>query len=236
MKLGLFSDPHYCKAELLGKNRRPKRSLERMREAMEVFRAEGVDACICLGDFTDCAPGDTKEAVLSNFSEALALVRSYEIDFTLIPGNHDYLMLTGEDLLRFGLRLPPYVIETPRHSILVLDANYRASGKRFDEAGELWTDCNLPPKQLAFLQDALERSSKECIVMLHENLDPFVEARHIVKNADAVRTILQKSGKAKLVLQGHYHKGALHELEGILYKTLPAMCEGEENTYQILEC
>ena len=43
------------------------------------------------------------------------------------------------------------------------------------------------------------------------------------------------SGKVKAVFQGHYHKGHETVIDGIPYHTLPAMCEGEENRFMIIE-
>ena len=45
---------------------------------------------------------------------------------------------------------------------------------------------------------------------------------------------IRESGKVKLVMQGHYHLGAERTIDGIPYITLPAMCEGTDNSYQIL--
>ena len=40
--------------------------------------------------------------------------------------------------------------------------------------------------------------------------------------------------RAIMVLQGHYHLGAEHTIDGIPYITIPAMCEGKDNSYRIL--
>ena len=115
-----------------------------------------------------------------------------------------------------------------------MDANYRADGRRFDVAGVEWTDSNLSQDQVDFLRYELEKANTDCIVCIHENLDPFVEMRHIIKNAEEVREIIRKSGKVKLVLQGHYHLGAERMIDDIPYITLSAMCEGTDNSYRIL--
>lgn len=232
MKIGLFTDVHYCKAEVLCTNRRPSLSIGKLREAMDAFKAEKVDACLCLGDLTDHAPTDTKEDVVACFREALALIRSYGIPFHFVPGNHDYLMLTGEELEAAGLPLPPYKVSLGDCELIALDANYRSDMRRFDEAGVEWTDSNLPKEQCDFLKNALLENGKRKIICIHENLDPSVDHFHLVKNADSVREIIK--GKASLVLQGHYHLGAENVVDGIHYITLAAMCEGEENSYRIL--
>lgn len=61
MKIGLFSDPHCCSANDVGLNRRPALSYGKIKAAMEEFKKAQVDLCICLGDLTDHAQGDTKE-------------------------------------------------------------------------------------------------------------------------------------------------------------------------------
>ena len=53
MKLGLFTDPHYSTKELTCKTRRPSLSYGKIKEAMEHFISEKVDAVICLGDLVD---------------------------------------------------------------------------------------------------------------------------------------------------------------------------------------
>lgn len=234
MKIGIFTDAHYCHADILCDTRRPFLSIAKIREAMDAFRLNGVDLCICLGDLTDHAPTDTKEDVISCFHEAIELIRSYNIPFYLVPGNHDYLMMSANELLEAGIAVPPYTIPVGGYKFVFLDANYRADGRRFDVAGVNWTDSNLPNEQCLFLNDALSEASEPCIVCIHENLDPLVEKHHIVKNAEMIRQIIRERGKVKMVLQGHYHPGAERMIDGITYLTMPAMCEGTDNSYRIL--
>ena len=224
---------HYCKAEVLCETRRPSLSLTKLKEAMDAFKSANVDFCLCLGDLTDHAEGDTKDDVLACHNELLGLIFSYKIPFYFVPGNHDYLMLCGEEIEKSGLRLPPYKFTAGDIDFILLDANYRSDGRRFDEAGVEWTDSNLPDEQCEFLREALSSGENRKIVCIHENLDPNVEARHIVKNAEKVRDIIK--GRAEMVLQGHYHPGGENTVDGIPYITIPAMCEGEENSYRILD-
>ena len=235
MKLGLFTDCHYCKSRL-GGGRDADASLEKIRISMEAFKEAGVDICFCLGDLTDNGPEDTRETVAECFKEAFGLASSYGIPFYLVPGNHDYLILKAEELVELAdYKTPPYTVETEKYDFIILDANYRSSMVRFDIEGVEWTDSNLPPFQLEYLKNALEKSNKECIVLVHENLDPALHMTHVIKNADRVRSIIRESGKVKLVLQGHYHGGAEAEIDGIPYITLPAMCEHSEGYYRILD-
>lgn len=151
-----------------------------------------------------------------------------------MPGNHDYIAMTAQNLEEMGIKVPPYAFSIEGHRFIFLDANYRADGRRFDVAGVEWTDSNLTNEQLFFLKATLSEADEPCIICIHENLDPFVESHHIVKNSEKIRQIIRESGKVKLVLQGHYHFGAERTIDGIPYITIPAMCEGKENSYRIL--
>ncbi len=235
MKIGLFTDCHYCKSQL-GGGRDAKASFEKIRVSMEAFKEATVDICFCLGDLTDNGPEDTKETVAQSFKEVMELISSFGIPFYLVPGNHDYLILKAEELTELSdYKIPPYTVKTDKYDFIVLDANYRSSMVRFDIEGVEWTDSNLPPQQMEYLCRALKSSDKECIVLVHENLDPALHASHVIKNAEEIRKIIRENGRVKLVLQGHYHGGAEAEIDGIPYITLPAMCEHNEGYYRILD-
>ena len=236
MKIGLFTDCHYCNADTIGGNRRPKLSFQKIREAMTHFKAQNVDMVFCLGDMTDHDEKSTKEDIISCFKEAMHLISSFNLPFYLVPGNHDYLVMTATDMEReSSFKIPPYTVKTNTHSFIVLDANYRSNMVRFDKAGVEWTDSNLPPFQVDFLKNELDNANTPCIILVHENLDPSVDKYHIIKNADQIRDIIKSSGKVKMVIQGHYHQGNENTVDGIPYITLPAMCEGENNPFKIIE-
>ena len=86
-----------------------------------------------------------------------------------------------------------------------------------------------------FLKSRLDKTTKPCIILVHENLDPSVDKMHIIKNAEQIRAIIKNSRRVALVIQGHYHCGKESIIDNIPYITLPAMCEGERNSFKILE-
>lgn len=234
MKVGIFADSHYCLDELRCANRRPILSLSKIRKALAFFKEQNVDMCMCLGDITDSSK--TKEESYNCLKEIMIEIEKSGIPFCCLSGNHDYVDYSAEEFFNKTLSpIPPYVFEATSHNFIVLDANYRSDYRRFDIAGVDWTDSNLPPNQVEFLEKALENSKKPCIICIHENLDYNVEKRHIVKNADVIRKIIEQSKKVSLVIQGHYHLGADNIINGIRYYTVPAMCEGEQNTFALLE-
>lgn len=235
MKIGIFTDPHYNHADHIGGGRRPRLSYGKVKAAMEAFRAAGVSLCFCLGDLTDHAVGDTREDVVACFREILALIRTYPIPFYVVPGNHDYLMMTAADMEKEGIPTPPYTVTRNGWDFIVLDANYRTSMERFDTAGVVWTDANLPPEQLAYLEKALAEGDRPCVILVHELLDPYLDDNHTVRNAKAVRAILARSPRVRCVWQGHYHDGGDHRIDGIPYRAFPAMCQGEDNPYFVID-
>lgn len=236
MKIGLFTDAHYCKSEVLGGSRYALASFEKTKASMEHFKREGVDIVFCLGDLTDNDLNDTYLDVAENFKAIMSLIYSYDIPFYLVPGNHDYHIMKGDDIEKIGgIRLPPYTVSTNKYDFIVLDANFRESMERFDSAGVVWDDSNLPQYQIDFLEKELSSSDRKCVVLVHENLDPSVDKRHIIKNADKIRDIISKSGKVCMVLQGHYHPGNTNIIDDIPYITLPAMCESSDDYFRIIE-
>ncbi|MBQ8145594.1 MAG: metallophosphoesterase [Clostridia bacterium] len=234
MKIGLFSDPHYCKVSCIGETRMPAISYEKIKEAMTYFKEQSVDICFCLGDLTDSPDGVTRADAIKNLDEILELIHSFEIPFYVVPGNHDYLTLKREDLARAGIKTPPYIVED-EYNFIILDANYRSSMEHFDTAGVDWTDSNLPKEQVDFLEKALKESDKQAIVMVHENLDPSLEESHIIKNAIEIREIIKNSGKVKMVIQGHFHRGNEIIVDDIPYFTVRGMCERNANPFFIKE-
>ena len=99
-----------------------------------------------------------------------------------------------------------------------------------------WTDPNIPTQELEWLQADLAASTKPAMVFAHQRLD--AANHYAVKNAPAVRTILEQSGRVRAVFQGHSHKNDYREINGIHYTTLVAMVEGSseaDNGYSVLE-
>lgn len=236
MKLGIFSDLHYCNADDLGLGRRPLMGIQRLKVAMTAFREQGVDACICLGDMIDRAEGDSREQVLEYLRGAVSIIRPFDLPFFLVPGNHDFLVLSREDFKAEGVTLAPIACKIGDFTLIMLDANYRSDMGHFDTSGEKWDDAHVPSNQLKMLEDTLSSADGSCIVLIHENLDPRVDFSHQVRNASEVNEVISRhASKVKLVLQGHFHYGAEGELDGIPYHTVKSICVFDTDFYEIIE-
>lgn len=234
MKIGIFADSHYCKEETLCFTRKPSLSLVKIKEMLAFFKKESVDLCLCLGDVID--KFREKSEALKYILRIKDEINSSGIPYLAIQGNHDCNNFSAAEFYAL-MSTPslPFVYETETHNFVFIDGNYRSSGRSFYEEGVEWTDSNVPRDQVEFLKISLDKSEKPCVVVLHENLDPTVQKDHIVKNAEEIRCIAEQSGKVDLVLQGHYHSGSDTTLNDIRYVTVPAMCEGKENRFIILD-
>ncbi len=236
MRLGIFTDSHICGADDLGLGRRPRLARERLISLVEIFRDEGVDAVICLGDLTDRATNEQKSDTLAHLRDTVSIISSLGVPFYLVGGNHDFLVLSREEIAREGVLLAPFCIGDDSATIVGIDANYRENLRHFDEAGEKWDDASIPPEQLEMLDSTLSASKAPCIVLIHENLDPCVDFRHQVRNAESARDIIKKhASKVSLVLQGHFHYGASAIYDGVPYETLKALCVFDSDNYKILD-
>lgn len=86
------------------------------------------------------------------------------------------------------------------------------------------------------MQTELAAAKGPVVIFAHQRLDD--SPSHNVKNAVAVRDMLEKSGKALAVFQGHSHKNDYQQIAGIHYCTLVAMVEGsgiENSGYTLLD-
>jgi len=240
LKIGLFSDSHYCKEPVPEKGRNSFLSFEKIREAMEDFKKNRADLVMCLGDMGDI--GEHRENSQKDLKELVEMIRSYGIPFLYVAGNHDFKVAYIEELGNLvNLPVPPMTYDTEEYRFICLDANYESNGKHYSPDGYDWTDVNVPEEQLEYLRQALAGTEKECIIAIHEPIDKESAKRSrfgegaSTNNAAEIREILEASGKVRLVLQGHLHEYYNICKNGIRYITVTGMCEGTPNHYMLLD-
>ncbi|MBP3359328.1 MAG: metallophosphoesterase [Clostridia bacterium] len=233
MKIGLFTDAHYCNKEVTCTTRRPLLSYDKIKEAMEFF--DGADLVICLGDLVDDCGG--KEDNIQAIKSISRLIHSYNKPFYCLMGNHDCQNFTKEEFDEFtDGSYPPFSLCVGENALVFLDANYTDDQLNYLPGKVDWSISYIPHNQLADLESILsDEEIKNVYIFCHQNLETDVQWQHIVRNAAELRQLIEKSHKVKKVIQGHYHPGHDMEIAGIEYHTLPAMCEGEKNYYEILE-
>lgn len=233
-RLGLITDLHYADKPPAG-SRYYRETPAKLAEAAAQFAKDAPEIVVGLGDLIDAA---------GSVEQELGYLRRINKDFVALPGRKYYLLgnhcvdtLTKEEFLgEVGQAQSHYAFEAGGVKCIALDACFRADGTPYQRKNFKWTDANLPAAQLEWLAGELKSAPGRVIVFAHQRLDD--PGDHGVRNAPAVRALLEASGKVQAVFQGHSHKNDLKEINGIPYCTLVAMIEGsgqENNGYSTLD-
>lgn len=219
---GLMTDLHYADKPPAG-NRHYQESLDKLAEASAQIRRKKPMFVAQLGDLVDAADAvETEKAYLSRIAKAFEEVSA---DRHHVLGNHCVDTLTKDEFLAgVGQAKSYYSFDRGGVHIVVLDACFRSDGKPYGRKNSQWTDANVPAAELEWLRDDLQGTKMPVIVLAHQRLD--VSSNHGVRNAAAVRAVLEKSGNVRAVFQGHSHNNDYRDLAGIHYCTLVAMVEG----------
>jgi alkaline phosphatase len=235
VRIGLLTDIHYGDKVPAG-TRFYRESLGKMDEAVAAFNKEQPGFVVELGDLVDRAETVEQElewlaAIEKRFSATVA-PRHY------VLGNHCVDTLTKAEFAAHtaASKTPHYSFDHAGYHFVILDACYRSDGTPYGRKNSDWQDANIPEAQLQWLRDDLAKSSSPIIVFAHQRLD--AGGKHSVRNADTVRALLEQSGRALAVFQGHSHKNEYQQIRGIHYVTLVAMIEGsgaENSGYSFLE-
>jgi len=234
LRVGMMTDLHYADKPPSG-TRHYRQTLVKLAEASKTLQSHQPDFIVELGDFIDAADSVDLElrylATINQPFSAIAKDRHY------VLGNHCVDTLTKEEFLA-GVEQPKSFYSFDRKGIhfIILDACYRSDGVSYGRRNFQWTDPNIPPEQLEWLTADLQATGNPTIVFAHQRLD--VSNSYGVKNAMAVRSILEASKKVSAVFQGHSHKNALTQIGGIFYCTQVAMVEGSgemNNAFSLLE-
>ena len=228
VRFGMVADLHYADIDTVG-SRFYRDARRRLREAVDAFNAHGLDFAIELGDFKDDAGG--RDRTIACLDEIEAEFARFNGPRYHVAGNHDFDCLTpGEFLSRTPnagtvRKTGHYSFEHGGVKFVVLDACYDSSMRHYDRCNP-WTDSNMPPEELAWFERELASADGHVVVFCHQRLDESAEPRHLVRNAAAVRRLVEASGKVRAVLTGHQHWGGACVVNGIPYYTLKALVVG----------
>ena len=240
VRFGFITDCHYAAHIETNLLRNYRDGLLKMDAFAAKMNELGADFVVEGGDFKDL--GRTPD-------ESLEYLRAIEARFAAfkgpryhVLGNHDHDNLSKEEFLaqiaNEGQDSAKAFYAFTRNGVrfIVLDACYRSDGEPYCRGNFSWADAFVPPEQVEFLKAELAAAKGPCVPIVHHQLDSEEKA-YVVKNAAEIRDILEKSGKVKLVVQGHYHEGAFRELNGIGYFTSPAsvLHPAPENAFSLVE-
>jgi hypothetical protein len=230
LRIGLVTDVHYADKESAG-DRQYRASLARLSSAVAHFNELKADFVVELGDFIDTAASADQE--LSWLERIESVYAQVHCPRHHVLGNHCVQTLTKEQFLsKCGVSRSYYSFDLGGFHFVILDACFRQDGQPYGNKNSEWTDANIPPKELEWLEADLKATRRPTVVFVHQRLD--VDNHYGVKQRVEVRQRLEASGRVLAVFQGHNHLNDLKEINGIRYCTLTAMVEGEGNAYGLL--
>ncbi|MGC4007183.1 MAG: metallophosphoesterase [Pirellulales bacterium] len=234
LRIGLLTDLHYADKPPTG-TRFYRETPTKLEEAAARFQREKLDFVVELGDLIDSA--DDLETEKSYLKQVNTLFRTLPGDKHYVLGNHCVSALTKDEFLgEVGAAGRARVVRR-RRSAFRDPRRLLQLRRRGVWAEQLQVERREHPRRATRMAAGRSAQAKTpTIVFAHQRLD--VKNDYGVKNAEAVRKILEASGRVKAVFQGHSHKNDLKSIAGIPYCTLTAMIEGsgvENNGYAILE-
>ena len=224
VRIGFYSDPHYALRQQPGEIRQRRKSLERMQKAYALFEDEKCDLVICMGDLIDHDESHAQE--IENLTKVAQVIHSSSMPTMCIMGNHDAFSFTQEEFYRVLGGCEPMDLFLKGKNLIFEDACWFENGKHYMPGDEDWTDTCIP--DLPAFAHKLSELEGEIHLFLHQSLDPDIDHYHRLNNADQVVDILEKNGRVRSVIQGHYHPGKKSCHNGIRYITFAALCEQEE--------
>lgn len=229
-RFGMVSDIHYADKpngpDWPGE-RCYRQATAKLRDCVETMNALKVDFLVELGDFKDqCA---TKEATLRCLEEVEKEFARFKGPRYHALGNHDMDCITKDEFLsrvsNSGQKKASgyYSFTVGKVTYVVLDPNYDSKFKDYSSGKFTWTDANVPPQEMKWLEGVLAAAPGSVVVFSHQLLDPTCPDAVRIKNASALRAMFEKSGKVKAVFTGHHHNGHSLVHNGIFYYTLRAL-------------
>jgi 3',5'-cyclic AMP phosphodiesterase CpdA len=237
LSFGLVADVHYAPGT--HNSRCYQDSLAKLQACVQALNARSLPAIVAMGDLIDSA--ETREAEQASLSELCAALGDFQGERHIVLGNHDLASFSKDEFLDVVRRACPIVERAATYGsfdrcgihLVILDGNYRQDGTDFGRLNFRWEDAWLSAAQIEWLEsDLAAASGRRTIIFCHENLVPpggplyDADDPHTLRNAPAVRAILEHSGNVWAVFQAHYHPGMCWTHNGIPYIGLRAMVEG----------
>lgn len=119
---------------------------------------------------------------------------------------------------------PDFVFEKPYYSfipkkgykVIVLDSIIDS---------EITANGYIYPEQLKWLDEELKNSQNDVVlIFMHVPIiEPFLSPNHCLKNADEVRTLIEKYKNPIGVFTGHYHAAKITQNNNVLYVSTPSL-------------
>ena len=234
VRFGMITDLHYAEIPMRkfggGLDRYYTQSCEKLAEFVAEMNRARADFVIELGDFKDQSAD--KRQTLACLDRIERTFAGFEGPRYHVLGNHDEDCLTKAEFLAHvsnagGKTEKHYFFVMNGITFVVLDGCYNSKMEDYTPGNWDWTDANVPPVELRWLEGVLAMARGPAVVFCHQVLDDKPEGAHGLRNAAEVRAILERSGKVKSVFTGHQHGGGFRVVNGISYYTLKAAVCGD---------
>jgi DNA repair exonuclease SbcCD nuclease subunit len=216
----VVSDLHYVRLaehEPRLKERRSDLGRVLLDEAIQRLRKEGIaiELAIVLGDVVDYGGA---AGAAQDMAEIAGVLQRLGVPVLAVPGNHDvdpqcYGALFGNGPGLFRIEHAG----TWRYGFYVFR----------DWTGPGDVTVRFPGAVRMPVQIAAQEPELPLVMLQHNPLHPPIERTYpyMLANAEEVMDAYREAGVV-LSLSGHYHDGqAAHEVDGVIYYTVPALCE-----------
>ena len=245
LRFGIVTDIHYSERASYG-TRYFKQSIEKLKNAIDVFNQADLDFIIELGDLKDQDSEPERKNTLKYLDTIEAVLQTFNGPVYHVLGNHDMDSISKEDFLNHTSnhkdadKKTYYSFTCNGIKCIVLDANYSEDGSPYDTGNFDWTKAFIPKSQQEWLQKELSSDEIPILIFVHQLLDSFSDVGKdlCVGNADEVVPLLEKNGNVLAVFQGHHHPGNYSFRNGIHYWTMKGMIEEslpDNNSFAIVE-
>ena len=225
MKIGIFTDAHYCSREGY------QDSFTKIEEALIGFVKEGCAFAVFLGDLVD--KENSGEEELANLREISALFNKYPIKTYVVVGNHDTLNFEKSEFYAvLGEKHRPENFSLNDRNFIFIDTCCERDGADFAPQRSWSRSFFVYEKKLKKELCLLQGTSN--YVFMHYCADPNVREGRRIANAEELRVILERDGRPCKVFQGHDHEYVESTVNGIDYITYPDMLTSD-NAYFIVE-
>jgi hypothetical protein len=237
----MVTDVHYADADPVY-NRYFRESVDKIAECVEFMNEQEVEFLIELGDFKDQNTPPVEQKTIAYLQKIESRFRKFDGPTYHVLGNHDVDSISKEQFLEnvtnTGVTNKSTYYSFDRKGIhfIVLDANFLADGTPYDRGNFAWNEAYVSEAELDWLRKNLAGTGLPSIIFTHQQLGGLGVTD--ISNAEAVRTILQESGKVLAGFDGHNHAGGHNLIEGIHHYTLKAMVDGsgrENSSYAVVE-
>jgi predicted phosphodiesterase len=192
------------------------------------------DLLVNLGDDIE---DEGREQDLARYSECQEILRTATAELVNVAGNHDTIHLTRDDLTAMWRHTGPG-LSPPREYAGTLFYSLDRGGFHLAVLHTLErkdVEVRIPHAQLEWLEADLAGTSLPVVVLMHHSASEqdlsdsfwFKGLPHLalVKERRELRGILERSGKVRVVFNGHVHRNHLDVIAGIPYVTIQSLIE-----------